>query len=318
MFGAFAYGSFAYGQGVAPGASLSADARFAVAANATLTAGLAVAADATLAVSTTAAAALGLPLAASATIAFSAEGNKLPAPAILIIVNGAGAARVRFPSISIHDVLGAQPNTASLTFEGNEVPTGSAIQIGYQSLAPADILFSGEVQNSTRTYESKPAIVSWPASLIDQTFAANKRRPIARYENVSITTIAQQLISTYAPGFTSGGVQAGLPATTINFDGSEPLVSCLNALATLCEGRCKVDYQRIVHLFVPPEPNVPPPDPLDPTHPPLNTPPIAFELDLSQVRTRVYGMGHGEPVLADIPAAAALWTLPVKDQSMFN
>src|SRR5262245_32447914 len=242
-----------------------------------------------------------------------------PDPTLLVLVNGYPGPKVRFSSLSLHDVLGAQPNTGSIVFE-TDVPAGSAVTITHQGsrLMPGNLLFGGQVQNSTRTYQSRPidALTTWPSALVDHTFAANKRRPFGHYVTVSATTIAQQLIATYAPGFSASYVQAGLPPVTVNFDGTSPLVSCLNQLATLCEGRCKVDYLRRVHLYLPPEPNVPAPDAITRTNPPLNNPPIQFEVDLSQVRTRVYGKGHGETIPTDVLANETI--LPVNDTAFFS
>src|SRR4029453_4529018 len=71
-----------------------------------------------------------------------------------------------------------------------------------------------------------------------------------------------------------------------------------------------------VLLQYPPEGSVVPPDPVDLAHPPLNDPPITFETDVSQVRTRVYGKGHGVPGPTDVLANEQI--LPVDDAVMFT
>src|SRR5262245_14481946 len=187
MFGGFPFAAAAFGgQLLVGGAGLSASATISVGTTAGLTLGPVLAADATIQIGVSA---------------------KLKGPhGVLFLINGSGASRVLFPALRIHDVLGAQPNTADLTFL-TDVPTGAAVQIGYNSFAPADLLFSGLVQAETRKYDSKPAITSYPGALIDQTFLANRRRPFGAYVNVSATTIAQQLIGTYAPDFSAAGVQ---------------------------------------------------------------------------------------------------------------
>src|SRR5262245_22368804 len=221
MFGALGFGQLAFGQSVT-GAGLSTETSFGLATSATPRSGLPIAADAALAVTVAAVLSAGTPLAVETGFAIGTSADIPGATQVIFLVNGSGGARVRFPSLSIHDVLGSQPNTGSLVFDGADVPAGSAITIGYRSLAPPDLLFAGQVQRSSRTYESHPTppLTSWPSDLIDHTFAANRRRPFGRYVNVSITTIAQQLISTYAPGFSAAAVQVGLPAVTINFDGN--------------------------------------------------------------------------------------------------
>src|SRR4029434_2548773 len=296
MFGAFTFAAAVFGQVAIGGAP-------------------ALTADATISVSTDATFSLGAPLAADATIAIETAARLTGPYGVLFIINGAGGGQVLYQSLRIHDVLGAQPNTAELTFR-SEVATGAAVQIAYNTLAPADLLFSGIVQSQVRQYESVPAITSWAAALVDQTFLANRRRPFGAYVNQSVTTIAQDLITRYAPDFSAAGVQAGLPATSINFDGADPFTTCLQTLANVCGARVKIDYVRTVHLYIPPEASVPPPDPVDAAHPPLNNPPIQFETDLSQVRTRVYGKGHGEQVPSDVLAHETI--LPVADAVMFS
>src|SRR5207247_2014724 len=107
----------------------------------------------------------------------------------------------------------------------------------------------------------------------------------------------------------------------INFDGSADFMTCRGQLAQAIStstnnGRTDVTYWKDVILA-----NVPdtsnPPDPLDPTHPPLNGPtPITFSTDLSQVRTRVYGKGHGEQVPCDVAAGETI--VPIADAVMFG
>lgn len=43
-----------------------------------------------------------------------------------------------------------------------------------------------------------------------------------------------------------------------------------------------------------------PPDPVDSEHPPDREPPISMRIDKSQLRNKIIGVGHGEPVLTDV------------------
>jgi hypothetical protein len=239
-------------------------------------------------------------------------------PPILIRINGvdAPASKVKYPDLTIHDVLGSQPNTANLTFLAAAPAIGESVLIGLGSFTPGNLLFAGNVQVFQQTYQSRQGIQLWPADLIDYVWFLNRMRPFASFINVSATVIAQQLMTSYAPGFTAGHVQPNLPAISINFDGSQTLMSCLNDVATAIDGSCKIDYSRDLHLYLPPEPGIPPPDPIDWQHPPLNNPPIRFHVDLSQVRTRVYGKGHGTTTLSDVQANESI--LPVDSVDLFT
>jgi len=240
-------------------------------------------------------------------------------PDILFRLNGTIVPVVKFADVTIRDILGAQPNTATILFLENEPVAGAAIEIGVGSFTLADLIFAGEVQQQAQTYEARTMVVTtrYPADLIDWTFQFNKRRPIASYVAQSATAIAQDLVSTFAPsGFTSSNVQTGLPVLTINFDGSQTLMEAINELAKLINGRTKIDYGRNVHLYLPPEAGVSNPDPLTLANPPLNNPPIQFDTDLSQVRTRVYGRGYGENV--PIAVAAGETIIPITDGATFT
>lgn len=239
--------------------------------------------------------------------------------ATTVIVTLAGVdvtARALVSAASIREALRAAPNTANLSFKGASPPTiGQAIQIGLGSLDPSHLRFGGTVQDVGQSYLDKSENLIWPLTLIDYTFALNKRRPFGTWVNVSATIIAQYLVAVFAPGFTSNHVQAGLPAVSINFDGSADFITCLGQLATAIGGYADVDYSQDVHLFQTEATDAP--DPIDATHRPLNAPSsIAFSTDLSQVRTRVYGKGHSETVPCNVAAGETI--LPIADAANVN
>jgi hypothetical protein len=244
--------------------------------------------------------------------------------ATAVLFNMAGAivtTRARFGTLRIHDVLGPQPNTAGLLFDTIAPTGGESIQIGLGTLDDDDLIFGGEVQAVDESYVGTPDLSAfYDVSLIDHTFRINKRRPFGTWTNVSATTIAQYLVATFAPSFTSTHVQPNLPAVSVNFDGSQDFMACMKALADAISddttaGKTKVDYARDVHLFLTEDSDAP--DPLDVDHPPLNDPsPITFSVDHSQIRTRVYGKGHGENVPTDVAAGETI--LPIADAVMFS
>jgi hypothetical protein len=238
------------------------------------------------------------------------------ATAILVTIAGVVSTHVQADSLTIQDVLNAQPNTARFTLDA--APTvGQAVQIGLSSLDAADLIFGGEIQDVGESYVGTSGFSRWPVTCIDHTFSLNKRRPFGTWTTVSATTIAQTIVSQYAPGFTAAHVQAGLPLVSINFDGAADFMTCLGQLATAIGGFADVDASQNVWLFQTPDPTATAPDPLDASHPPLNDPsPITFSTDLSQVRTKVYGKGHGETVPCDVAAGETI--VPIVDASMFT
>jgi hypothetical protein len=223
-------------------------------------------------------------------------------------------------SLSIHDVLGSEPNSASLTIDTTPPTAGQLVRIGLGTLDDDHLLFGGEVQDVDQTYLGTPNSPIYPAVLIDHTFRLNRRRPFGSWVNVSATTIARYLVATFSTGFTSNHVQDGLPTVSIIFDGSQDFMTCMRALATAISdsanaGKTKVDYAKDVWLYLTYTGEQP--NPIDTSHPPLNAPsPIRFGTDLSQIRTRVYGKGHGEAVLSDVVMGETI--LPIADVVMFN
>jgi hypothetical protein len=245
------------------------------------------------------------------------------ATAVLFSLAGAiVTTHARFGTLSIRETLGASPNTASVIFDTSPPAGGEAVAIGLGTLDTDHLIFGGEVQGVDQTCVGLPGASSlYPLTLIDQTFRLNKRRPFGTWTNVSASTIARYLVATFAPpGFTSTHVADNLPAVSIVFDGSQDFMSCLRSLATAIStataaGKTKVDYAKDVWLYLTYTGEQP--DPLNAAHPPLQLPsPIRFSVDHSQLRTRCFGKGHGERLLADVAAGETI--LPIADTVMFT
>jgi len=222
--------------------------------------------------------------------------------------------RVIYKSVSIRDVVFDTPNTCQITFYGAAPVLGSRLEIWVDANDPT-LLFGGELQTVDRTYKGRPTTVLHPCTAIDDTARANRKRPLGLFTNVSATTIAQTLISTYAPGYSSAGVELGLPPVSINFDGSEGgMKGCLTALAKIIGGYWYFE-NRTLYLFI--TPPGPAPDPIDDTPSRfLHDPQIRHTVDKSQVRTRVYGKGASTQLAATVDPTVP--SLPVDVATMFN
>lgn len=193
---------------------------------------------------------------------------------------------------------------------------GTAVKIGLGGLDPNQLIFAGEIQDIDQIYEDLLTNQAWDAKLIDYTFLLNRRRPFGTWVDVSATTIGRYVVAVFGPGFTANGIEEGLPNVTINFDGLADFGSCMTTLAAAFNGQyAGPDYDKDVHLFLTPDTSDAP-DPIDLAHPPLNDPPIIFSAAIDQVRTRVYGKGHGETTPTDLPAGSVI--LPIADAVMFD
>jgi len=222
--------------------------------------------------------------------------------------------RVIYKSVSIRDVVFDTPNTCQITFYGAAPTLGARLEVWVDSNDPT-LLFGGELQTVDRTYKGRPTTVMHPCTAIDDTARANRKRPLGLWTNTSATTIAQWLISTYAPGYSSAGVEANLPPISINFDGSEGgMKGCLTALAKIIGGYWYFE-NRTLYLFI--TPPGPAPDPIDDSPSRfLHEPPIRWTIDKSQVRTRVFGKGASTQLAATVDATVT--TIPVEIATMFN
>jgi len=222
--------------------------------------------------------------------------------------------RVIYKSMQIRDALFEAPNTCACTIYGAAPNVGQSLEVWVNSNAPV-LLFGGELQTVEKTYKGRPATVLHPVTAIDDTARANRRRPLRPYVNQSASLIALDLITTFAPGFSTNGVEAGLPAVSINFDGSEGgMKGCLTALAKLVGGYWFFEAKTLYFFVTPPGT---PPDPIDDTpHRFLHDPAITWTIDKSQVRTRVYGKGASSRIAASIAIGETI--VPLDNAEMFN
>ena len=133
--------------------------------------------------------------------------------------------RVRKAGFTLQDILNDAPNKCELTAQGTAPIGGQALRVTINSDTPR-VLFSGELQTVGLSYEGKPAQRVWPCSAIDDTARANQKRPFGTWTTTSATTIAQSLVTTFAPAFSTAGIQAALPNVSVNFDGSEGMNGC--------------------------------------------------------------------------------------------
>lgn len=238
---------------------------------------------------------------------------------VTILIDGALAC-IRVGSVTIHDVINDSPNTMDLVLGPDPIPTNGATVRAYINSDDPRLLFSGTLQVLDLTYQGREKASVYPCQAQDDTPKANRRIPLASYTNVSATTIAQELVANFAPGFTSDHVQAGLPEVSILLDGSEGgMNGCLRALAKLVGGYFYWEDGDL-HFFQE-ESASETPDPITEASRFLESPRIRHTSDDSQLRTRVYGKGHGEPVLIDIDPTVGSppeTLLPLQDVSLFE
>jgi hypothetical protein len=221
--------------------------------------------------------------------------------------------RVKIGSLSIHDAINHEVNTARMLFLKAPPVAPQPLEIYINKITPR-LLFNGTLDHVDLSYQAgKPKNLAWPASAIDDGARAAKRLPFGSWSNVSATTVATVLVANFAPGFTATHVEGGLPTITLTLNGTEGMNGALAQIAKLIGGYYYWELKDL-HLFRSEPGELP--DPIDAAHQFLNDPPITKTLDVTQIRTRVYGRGHGENVIADVAAGETI--VPLADSTMFN
>ncbi|HXU05226.1 MAG TPA: hypothetical protein VN903_29910 [Polyangia bacterium] len=233
---------------------------------------------------------------------------------LTITLNGAPL-KVRRGSLDVHDVINDAPNTATLVVDDATPPTvGGRLKVVFG--VDPKYTFTGTLQAARQSYVGRAHADAWACEAIDDTARADWLRPFGAWENVSASTVAQQIVASFMPGFSSAAVQAGLPAVTVYLDGTERVNGALRLLAKLIGGYYYFD-DYVLHLFTGDEPGA---NPDDVTGAPggqlLEDPRLEAASDDSQIRTRCYGKGHSEPTLSAVTAGDT--KIPIANAVMFT
>lgn len=216
--------------------------------------------------------------------------------------------------LTITDALNEAPNRAQFRVRGMTPVVGQDLVVTVGSTNNLDRLFAGQVLTFNHVYVGTPANYAYEVSAIDWTWGLGQRLVSRRWQSVSATTIAQDIVAAGAPGYTTDYVAANLP-TLDEFTLTDRAVpAALSALATRLGGYWYVDYHKRIHLWTDRDPE-PLTDPaiLNPIHASLTD--LAIETDGTQLVTRALVEGGGSTALADlvppgetmIPVASAVW-----------
>ena len=230
------------------------------------------------------------------------------ATSIVIAFGGAIVTpHVRVGSVEIEDILNEAPNTCHFVCETDPPAIGTDVKIGLQNLLVPNLLFAGTVKRRAQRYEAKTTDLFWEIECEDYTYLLNRRRVFGTWSNVSASTVARAILASFTSGFSNAGIVNGLPEVTVTFNGAT-VMEALSQLAALIGGYTKVDYGKVVWLFVTDQ-GVPP-TPITPDNRTLQyKPPITPTLDVSQTRTRVHVRGAAVAVVG--PADAHLGPVPL-------
>jgi IPT/TIG domain-containing protein len=219
---------------------------------------------------------------------------------------------VRYGSVRFSETLG-QPRTGSLrtSVEPDATKDVQMIALGQQ-------LFTGVMSKVTQLHEGKPTRLAWNVELTNYVARLNFRNPTGAWTAVSISTIVAEIMAEFADGLVLH-VEAGLPATTIELNGTANFSSVLGELASRAtagrggspDGQVQwfVDGVDLWFFATYTGPNVP--SVLDDANPYLvlaDDTPVRYAMDYSQIRNRVTILGpFGVKVTLDDTASQVLF-----------
>lgn len=244
------------------------------------------------------------------------------------------------PSILANSVTVSLSATGQSTAAFTEIDTRpipfTPFRLGVGSLAPANLVFNGEIQVSAQTYAAGSLVTQWPVTAIDSSAQFNRHLVFASFTNVAADVAAKALLAAYAPDFTGIHIPSGLAAITLSWTG-ETLDTVFAAIAQAIGGYYYRDLSYDVHLFVTETPAMTP-DTLDANNATLlRDQPFNWSADTSQTRNRALGIGASTSVLGAglstvvspaTPTSAAIvasavvlpgdTVVPLQDVSMFS
>src|SRR5262245_33409170 len=226
-------------------------------------------------------------------------------------------ARTIIDSLAIDDALDETPNNCRFRVHGSVPVTGQDLIITLGSKNRLERLFGGVVLTVEQRYAAdNPRWVQADCTAVDWTWLLGFHLVTKRYGAQSATTIATDLIATYAAmnGFTANGVELNLPTVDELTLTNEDLPEALTRLARRIGGYWKVDYLKDLKFGLDLTRNSNGnPEALTPTH--RSFAHLTRQQEQTQVLTRVYVEGRGTQILGAVLAGDTM--IPLEAADMF-
>jgi hypothetical protein len=188
--------------------------------------------------------------------------------AIAVTINGIDvSSRVTFPTITVQQNLTNEVDTASfemratadhlLKESGDAIlqESGSFILLTAPPLFDDDVrisdgasvVFAGKVTRVTRTIES-PLTIVFKVSCIDHSFEMDRILVTRSYENETVEDIIADIMSSFAPTFTTTNVSCDFEVDKIVFN-HVTVTHCLRKLSDIVRYDWYVDEDKDIHFF---------------------------------------------------------------------
>jgi hypothetical protein len=213
-------------------------------------------------------------------------------PALGLLIEGA----------QVVHALNDQVDTAAFTARGWQPIAGQRIDVYSGDRSPERQLFGGRILETTQRYLSKAAAknVVTDIKCIDHTWLLSRWKLSGTFIGASATDIIKYILTWNTQAYTSVNVQAGLPVIeAITFD-NENVDAAITEICKQVGAYWFVDYQSDVHVFTVADRTA---TPITQAAPGQSND-LAISEDLSQVSTRIIGLGGGVGASVDVPAGA--------------
>lgn len=177
----------------------------------------------------------------------------------LVAVSIAGVTlttRALKPSIRIIDEINEIPNTAVMKVRGGSgAPTkGMEVIIGLGNLT--NRIFAGHILTVTQAQPRRnQKKVTFDLDCIDYSWQLDWKRVTGKsWSSTAAGTVVSDIVAAFAPAFTVR-VETGLTSVDFQSNHDERVSDALSRLMKMVGGYWYVDYDRVVHAFVNPEPD---------------------------------------------------------------
>lgn len=206
----------------------------------------------------------------------------------------------RDPEVEVQNQLGNGQSSFTFSLNGSDMAPYQAGASVDMQLGTGETIARGVILQTTLTVEEAKQNQRLDVQGNDNTWVLNAKLVVGTWINIDATTVATEILNTFAPDFSTAGVETGLPLITVAFYRDVNVGQALDTIVgMLSDGHWYLDDDNVVHLFSGEESGSGITNPHDVTDSDtdllLAEYPIQIQTDVSQIRNRVYVRGSGDP-----------------------
>jgi hypothetical protein len=225
-------------------------------------------------------------------------------PTLRLVINGTERqTQAEKGSIQITRTLNG-PSTATLTVFGFVPVEGQSIIIA--TGAPTNRIFGGHITDVRQIHEGLSTNITYSLSCQDWTWLLDRMQVFKQYPTTSVENIVHDVMTSYTTGFTTVHVEDGLGTLTGPTPFTMESVSrVIQRLAADVDAFWYVDPDKDLHFFT--TDRTPQPHDLSSSYSDFED--VAYSVDISQIRTRVYVEGAGSTLAERWMASTDLYVV---------